>query len=400
MVTNDTFINSLAKLDELRTLNAQKTSSGQKILKGSDDSLLYANVVDANTSLTKYNSILNGFEKTIYKHESIGTIYDNVKQAYDSIASNILALKNNYTHDGDHKNITTKLINLRESIINLVNDKVNGSYLFAGKENSLPVIKDDDFKLNGKVSFEYKDKLKTILVGRGEYSPMGALPEGLLFTKAKTHTMQLGDTFTDVNGDTWEAVSVNVGNPPVATNVLQKQGANTPREMFEQLSVNGADITFDLTKLKTTDQQNNIATLNDAYETPTIKVQNNVFDELNELINIAQGKQTNNDGTQGTDITDVDANTRLGEILELFTNTYLQNANNAKSEFSSRAIQILDFKERIEVKVTHLTELKSKYLDADVAKLALEATQLKIAYQSIYSAISKISELSLVNFLK
>jgi len=398
-MTSDIFTSALSRLDNLSTLNSQRTSSGQKIQKGSEDSLLYSNIVDTNSTLSIYDSVLRGFDKEIYKNETIQTAYDSVKDNYDSVASIVISLKSNYTNKGDYTDELTKLTHLRDSLLNVVNDKVNGSYVFSGVKNSMPAIKDDNFALNGKVSFEYKDKLKTILVGKNEYAPTGALPNGLLYTSAKTHTMQMGDTYTDVNGDDWKAVSVNVGDPAVATTMLEKQGTSGRREMFEVLSTNGADITFDLSQLKITDQQNNVV-LRDAYETPVIKVEDNVFDELNELIHIAQGKQTNADGTIGADITDADAKTRLGELLSKFTDTYTQTAINSKSEFAGRATQIIDSKDVIEVKVTHLKELKSKFLDADVAQLAVEASQLKIAYQGIYAAISRMSELSLVNFLK
>ena len=56
--------------------------------------------------------------------------------------------------------------------------------------------------------------------------------------------------------------------------------------------------------------------------------------------------------------------------------------------------------ERIESKNVHYNILMQKISGADMSKLAMESKALEMTYQALYSTVSKMHSLSLLNFLK
>ena len=56
--------------------------------------------------------------------------------------------------------------------------------------------------------------------------------------------------------------------------------------------------------------------------------------------------------------------------------------------------------DKIETQETHYDLLILEWGSADKTKLALESKALDLTYQSLYSTISKMNSMSLVNFLK
>ena len=55
--------------------------------------------------------------------------------------------------------------------------------------------------------------------------------------------------------------------------------------------------------------------------------------------------------------------------------------------------------ERLSSKLTHYNILSQELGAADLSKVAMEAKSLELTYTALYSTISKMNQLSLVNFM-
>ena len=55
---------------------------------------------------------------------------------------------------------------------------------------------------------------------------------------------------------------------------------------------------------------------------------------------------------------------------------------------------------RIESKLTHLNILMQETNGADIAKVAMQSKSLQLTYNALYSTVTKLNELSLINFLR
>ena len=130
-----------------------------------------------------------------------------------------------------------------------------------------------------------------------------------------------------------------------------------------------------------------------------LEAKHNYFDDLNIMINALNGYETNIDGTKGTITTDLQRDTLLREALGNTSKQY-DGSNVGHAELAGRN-HIFDVSaERISAKTVHYNILLQEVSGADLSKLAMESKSLEMTYQALYSTVSKMHELSLLNFIK
>jgi flagellin-like hook-associated protein FlgL len=135
-----------------------------------------------------------------------------------------------------------------------------------------------------------------------------------------------------------------------------------------------------------------------------LEAKHSYFDDLNIMINALEGYETislENDtynGQKGEIISDSEVDLILKDQLGVTTGQY-DATNVGHGELGGRnKVFELAF-EKLETQSTHYNILIQEYGGADMAKLAMESKSLELTYQALYSTISKMNQLSLVNFL-
>ena len=95
--------------------------------------------------------------------------------------------------------------------------------------------------------------------------------------------------------------------------------------------------------------------------------------------------------------------TFLGILFYLALATILGSLNDHVSRMQTKAgaqSQSLDAaSKRSELLLTNTKILRSEVLDTDIAEATMRLQQLSLNYQAMYSSVSKISRLSLVNYI-
>jgi len=128
------------------------------------------------------------------------------------------------------------------------------------------------------------------------------------------------------------------------------------------------------------------------------EAKHNYFDDLNIIINALEGYTTQLDGTKGAQLDEagVDATLRTG--LDQ-TQGQFDATNIGHGELGGRNKVFELSYEKIQAQLTHYNILYQETAKADLTKLAVESKSLEMTYSSLYSTISRMNELSLVNYL-
>jgi flagellar hook-associated protein 3 FlgL len=110
-----------------------------------------------------------------------------------------------------------------------------------------------------------------------------------------------------------------------------------------------------------------------------------------------------NDGDPATtdyvEISDDDVNDILRNSLDKVGSAY-DAINIAHSKLGARNKIFENANEGVVSKITHYTILLQEVGGADLSKVAMEAQALEMTYNALYSTISKLNGLSLLNYLK
>ena len=130
-----------------------------------------------------------------------------------------------------------------------------------------------------------------------------------------------------------------------------------------------------------------------------LEAKHSYFEDLNIMINALNGYTTNIDGTKGVVADDT---TRSDILRDSLGNTSKQYdaTNIGHSELGGRNHAFNVALERVTAKGVHYNILLQEVGGADLSKLAMESKSLEMTYQALYSTVSKMHSLSLLNFLK
>jgi len=129
------------------------------------------------------------------------------------------------------------------------------------------------------------------------------------------------------------------------------------------------------------------------------EAKHNYLDDLNVMINALKGHGTALDGTKSMVID----NAQVDEVMQEYlgrTTTQYDATNIGHGELGGRNSVFETSYEKLETQLTQYNIFYQETSGADLAKLAMESKSLELTYQSLYSTISKMNQLSLINFLK
>jgi len=130
-----------------------------------------------------------------------------------------------------------------------------------------------------------------------------------------------------------------------------------------------------------------------------LEAKHNYFDDLNVIINALEGYGTALDGTKSIVIDNAQVDNIMKEYLGRTTTQY-DYTNIGHGELGGRNSVFEVSYEKLESQLTQYNIFYQETAGADLAKLAMESKSLELTYQSLYSTIAKMNQLSLINFLK
>ena len=399
----DTTNSMLYHIGNLNTKNESITTqmaTGRAIDKGSENSLLHSDLINLEDNLR----VSENLKDTVIKSQVLNTTSDSsmaeMKTALDSIKTDLLKGLNAGMDRSDKLALATNLRGIRDNMYDLATTEANGEYVFSGSNSTVKTMeKDKDFELNGQIDFKGDGFLRKVAVQPGSYRDRGITAYDVTFYTSsqaragESFTFNADESIIDENGHEWKLNN--------AKDKLQQYDHNgllydPPIELDISSNTDEVEATGDDQAVKATYTIDNIG------DTPASRVfeaKHNYFDDLNVIINSLEGHSTQLDGTKGGVINDESVRKTLSNGLEL-TSKQFDATNIGHGELGGRN-HVFDVAEtKLDTQITHYNILLQDHGGADLAKLSMESKALEITYQSLYTTISKMNNMSLVNFIK
>jgi flagellar hook-associated protein 3 FlgL len=426
----DTSRNMLYHINNLNIENqriSQQMASGKSIDKGSENSILHSNLINLEGKLRVTEGLQLQIEKTKVMNETAATSINEIKISLgtgenNSIQTDLLKALNSGMDRSDKLALATNLRGIRDNMFDRMNTRVDGEYVFTGSStNEQTLQKDSDYANNGKITFEGDGFLREVAVQPGSYRDRGITAyDASFYTASKANagesfTFEEGERVIDENGFEWKvAIDPNGdgkdyaqkydynGNIYHPLNTDPFLGDVTTIEIDSKTALTEAwDGITPPTEPSNPQSVRATYTINNIGSSPTGKVfeaKHNYFDDLNITINALEGKATNLDGTKAGTIRDEAVRVSVAAGLEQ-TSKQFDATNIGHGELGGRNNIFNIAYDKLTTQETHYNILIQETGGADLAKLAMESKALELTYQSLYTTISKMNKLSLLNYI-
>ena len=403
----------IGNLDILSQRISYQMSTGKVLENGSDDSVVYGKYLGIESNLRTYEGLQNQIQKVTAQNNVADSTVDEVKKTIESIKIDLLKSLNSGMTREDRVAVSKNMEGMRDNLISLINTRIDGEYMFSGSNTTITTFKeDDDFLINGQVNFQGNAHLRNIAVEPNVYRDRGVTAYDVLMYNKDTSEADDIITFTghediiDQNGNTWKLNStkdklVKFKEDGTVSKFVDSNGALV--DEFITVSSDGNTPTTYTSQTLTSARASD--TISDKTSAGlNLEAKHNIFEELNIIINALNGYSTlqtddNTNGRQGAIASDEEVRDILSNGLGEVSKQY--DASNVGHAILGGRNKIFETSlERISAKVTHYNIFMQKTNGADMAKLAMESKSLELTYNALYSTVSKMNELSLVNFLR
>jgi flagellar hook-associated protein 3 FlgL len=347
----------------------------------------------------------------------------------------------------------------------LVNQSVDGEYIFAGSDTTIrPFVEDPD---TGRIEYKGDAQLRNVAVDVNTYRDRGITGfDAIMYTASKGTTgnpmtftegdriidndglewiapaataghkltFDTGDTLIDNNNDTWtlqdtdsDGVYDNIINGTTSETIAVEKVGDTLYQTAAvdsalsagtleylavdsdtgtaglQLEMRQLDRYGDLSTETPRSVTMNAGTLESATDPYTFTIadvggdnrvmeaKHSFFDDLDTIITALE-TNTNDRDT----VNDIKG---LRETLDMIDDEY-NAANIGHSVLGARNKIFENALDSVSSRLTHFNILYQEVAGADLSKVAMEAKALEMQYTGLYSTISKMNELTLVNFVR
>ncbi len=406
----DTSRSMLYYLGNLNAENARisyQTASGKNQEKGSEDSILHAKLINIEDKIRVTEGLRLQITKSNVMNEVADSSLKELKNVLgtgvNSIQTDLLKGLNSGMDRNDKLALATNLRGIRENMLDMVNVRVDGEYVFAGSNTTeQTIVKDTDFELNGKVEFGGDGFLRKVAVQPGSYRDRGVTAYDVSFYTAtsanagEVFTFSQGERIIDENGNEWKLAVDPYGDGNDYIQQYDHNGVIYHPPVDLQITATTAQVypNADGQETKATYSVNVPA----ASAGRVFEAKHNYFDDLNVIINALEGYATAPDGQKGAVLSDEDVRTTLSNGLELTTRQF-DASNVGHGELGGRNKVFEVAAEKLAAQYTHYDILLQETGGADTAKLAMESQALELTYSALYSTISKMNSMSLVNYI-
>ena len=416
--TNQNTLYHISNLNGESERISYQMSTGENQYLGSEDSILYSDLIELDDRLRVTEGLELQIEKSRVMNDSSDSAMAELKLLLDKISVDLLKAQNSGMDRSDKLSLATNLEGIRENMLDLINTRVDSEYVFAGSdstEKSFAVS--SDFEATGEVTFEGDGFLREVAVQPGSYRDRGITGYDVTFYTAskanagESFTFEEGERIIDENGFEWKL--------NVAGTQLQKfdyegniyHPLNTDATIGDVTAIDISSTTAEVeawdgitpaTEPAEPQAVRATYTIDNIGNVPSSKVleaKHNYFDDLNITINALEGRVTNLDGTVAGEISDPAVFDIIANSIEETTNQF-DATNIGHGELGGRNAVFNAAYETLLTQETNYNVLIQQTGGADTAKLALELAALELTYQTLYSSISKMNDLSLLNYLR
>ena len=363
--------NIMFNLDMLNKRSEKNTyglSSGDALQYGSDNSKQYNEILSVKNNVKSYTSILDKIQLSGAYNDTSDSAVSNMKNSVKSVQSLVLEALNGTNNSDTKEIIAANIESIKDTIFNLSNSSVNGQYVFSGKNTDSASFEKD--AVSGKINYTGSYDNKTLNVEDKTYATQGVNGIELLYTPSQS--AQAG---SDLTFSADERILDNDGN---------EYGL-----VYDGLYLNGDTSNTPISITNNGDGTYTASSVSVALESKT-----SIFDTLDEIINALRQQDSS-----GNAITEDAANQILSNSLEKIGSAY-DNVNLNHAILGTRTSYIDNYEQITEAKLTNFNILYETYAGADLTALAIESQSLQNTYTALYSTISKINSLSLVDYLK
>ena len=394
----------IGNLDIQNERISHQMSTRKIIQNGSDDSVLYGRVLNIENKLRDTEGLKIQIDKTVAQNNVADDAVNEVKLTLDSIKQDLLKSLNAGMTRTDREAVATNISAMRENLLRIANTQIDGEYIFAGSDTTVkPYTQDENYVINGQINFEGNAHLRDIAVDNGVYRERGVTASDVFMYSTDTTAQDNRLSFTkheiviDQNGYTWK-----LNGTGDRLEKYNEDGSVTSGVDGEFLAVSGDSnvpqgfLTEDISTATTLKRSTQVGLL--------LEAKHNIFDDLNVIVNALNGYTTvindsGNNGERDYFATDVEVrdilSNYLGKVTDQFSATNIGHA-----ELGGRNKVFETNLESITAKLTHYNILMQETNGADLAKLAMESKSLEMTYSALFSTVSKMSQLSLVNYMK
>jgi flagellar hook-associated protein 3 FlgL len=370
----------LSNLDIQQQRVSYQMSTKEVLDEGSDNSVLYARVIHIDDKVRTFEGIKDQIERSTVQNEAADTTMASIKDILETKVKKALILANTSTTSQEGRSaIAVSMAGFRENLLQLANTQVEGEYVFAGSDASIKPFEKD--AVTGKVTYVGDNKLRKIAVEEGSYREKGITGFDMMMYpssaayKGGTLTFQTTNRIIDQDGNEWK-----LNSPTNNTLVKYDLDGNITTETITPVTNDGATPPTYSATMPSTDGTK--------FEAKT-----NIFDFLDETINAL-----NKVDSAGNLITEDAARQIIGDGVDEMIKVY-DSVDVSHARLGARNSVFEVSLERVSSKLTQYDALSQEIGAADLAKVAMEAKSLELTYTALYSTISKMNQLSLVNFI-
>lgn len=361
----------LYRIDILNQQNTRvnfQMSTGKVLDKGSDDSRVYTNERYIEDKLRTYEGLKIGLEKNNAQNDVADSTLAEIKNLLDYIKTETIKGRNDTNDATSRAAIATQIEGARDNIFTLVNEKVEDEYIFSGSQTSVEAFTKN---ADGKITYNGNPNLRTTAVEVDSYRERGVTGFDIMSYNVTTAVagqsleFKEGERIIDEQGFEWKLNTTN-------SVLVRYDDDGKATEDYVEVTTTG----------ESPDKIHTIENIGDI-EGRAFTVKHNTFDVIDDVI-----KALNSNDPEGISL-----------ALENLNSAY-NAANHAHGELGGRNATFEASYERITSKITHFNILMTENSQADMAKVAMEAKSLEMTYTALYSTISKMNSLSLVNFVR
>lgn len=374
----DQMVYRLGNLDALQQKISYQMATRKKLEKGSDDSLLYAREVLVDDKIRTFEGLKTQLERVKGQNNMADSSMAEVKKLIEFTKAELIKANTATTSADGMKAIAANLEGLKQNIFDLANTQSEGEYLFSGSDSSVkPFEKDAD----GKISYVGNNTLRKVAVEEGSYRERGITGlDAMMFTASisapgEVMSFKANDGIIDQDGNTWR-LNTATNDTLVKYDSYGKATSTTITPVTLNATTNSYEATVPATPLDS-----------------KFEVKTNIFNIIDDVVNSL--KQIDSSGNPITlEQAREGISKGMNDIDKAFSAITVSHA-----ELGGRNKTFEVSLERLSSKLTHYNILSQELGAADLSKVAMEAKSLELTYTALYSTISKMNQLSLVNFM-
>lgn len=380
---SDQMMYRLGNLNEEYRRVSYQMSSGKILERGSDDSVVFSKELHISDRIRVYEGLKTQIEKTTAYNNVSDISINQIKTNLEDTKMEMLKSLNAGMDMSDKKSVATALEGLRDNMYMLLNETVDGEYLFSGSDTTIqPFKKADNFDVigdpdYGKITYEGDGILRQISVAPNNYRDRGVTGFDIMFyttdsaITGNSLTFNSDDRIVDGSGLEWKVVGANL----------------------VQYDINGDATT---NTIHVTDNGDGTYTTDPIPQSGTLlEAKRNFFDDMNVVISALKGYNTDGSSITDASVQDEIVRTKLDTIKGAY-----DAANVAHAKLGARNNIFNNALDNVKTQLTHFNILYQDTAGADLAKVAMESKALEMTYSALYTTISKMNDLSLIKFVQ